>query len=138
MLILLAIAGRVSAQESISVNDVTVPQGGEAFVEINYSLEGAGPYVGFKFQVDVPEGLTLVEDEENPGYPWYDEKVSAISKMSITTTATGFGAIPKTPAATINGTSGVLMRIKVAADKNLAIGTKLTATLKKSRESNNK
>ena len=48
-LALLAILGRVSAQESVSVNDITVPQGGEGFLEINYSFEGAGPYVGFMF-----------------------------------------------------------------------------------------
>ena len=48
-LALLAIVGRVCAQESVSVKGITVPQGGEAFLEINYSLEGAGPYVGFMF-----------------------------------------------------------------------------------------
>ena len=129
MLALLAIAGRVSAQESVSVNDVTVPQGGEALVEINYSLEGTDPYVGFFFQVDLPESLSLVEGADE-GYPWYDPDVEAIKKLSITTTATGFAATPKTAEATINGTSGVLMRFKVAADENLEVGSKLTATLK--------
>lgn len=120
---LLAIAGRACAQESVSVNDIAVPQGGEAFLEINYSLEGAGPYVGFMFLVDLPEGLSLVEDPENLGYPWYDDGVAAISKMSITTTPTGFAATPKTANATINGASGVLMRVRVAADASLAVGS---------------
>ena len=127
---LLAIVGRASAQESVSVNDFLVPQGGEAYLEINYSLEGAGPYVGFLFQVDLPEGLSLVEDEETPGYPWYDEEVTAISRMSITTTATGFAATPKTATATINGNSGVLMRVKVAASSSLAVGSTHTGTVK--------
>jgi len=127
---LLAIVGRASAQESVSVNDFLVPQGGEAYLEINYSLEGAGPYVGFLFQVDLPEGLSLVEDEETPGYPWYDPEVEAIKKLSITTTATGFAATPKTAEATISGNSGVLMRLKVAADAGLEIGSKFTGTLK--------
>ena len=128
---LLAIVGRVSAQECVSVNDITVPQGGEAFLEINYSLEGAGPYVGFMFQVVLPENLSLSEDPDgDPGYPWYDENVTAISKMSITTTqAYGFAGTPKTAAATINGTSGVLMRVKVAADAGLAVGSTYTGKL---------
>ncbi|MBR6140408.1 MAG: hypothetical protein IKQ37_01405 [Bacteroidaceae bacterium] len=127
---LLAIVGRASAQESVTVNDITVPQGGEAFLEINYSLEGAGPYVGFMFLVDLPEGLSLAEDEENPGYPWYDEEVTAISRLSITTTPTGFAGTPKTATATINGNSGVLMRVKVAASSSLAEGSTHTGTIK--------
>lgn len=129
MLALLAIVGRASAQESVSVGDITVPQGGQAFLEINYSLEGTGPYVGFMFLVDLPEGLSLAEDEEEPGYPWYDEDVTAISRMSITTTATGFAGTPKTATATVNGNSGVLMRLKVAADAGLAVGNTYTGKL---------
>ena len=129
-LALLAIVGRASAQESVNVNDIIVPQGGEAFLEINYSLEGAGPYVGFMFLVDLPEGLSLAEDEENPGYPWYDDEVTAISRMSITTTPTGFAGTPKTATATINGNSGVLMRVKVAASTSLAVGSTHTGTIK--------
>ena len=130
-LALLAIVGRAAAQESVSVNDITVPQGGEAFLEINYSLEGTSPYVGFMFQVNLPEGLSLSEDPNgDPGYPWYDESVTAISKLSITTTqAYGFAGTPKTAAATINGNSGVLMRVKVAADANLAVGNTYTGTI---------
>lgn len=127
---LLAIVGRASAQESVSVSDFLVPQGGEAYLDINYSLEGAGPYVGFMFIVDLPEGLSLVENEKTPGYPWYDEIVTAISGLSVTTTPTGFAAIPKTAGATISGNSGVLMRLKVAADAGLEIGSKFTGTLK--------
>lgn len=128
-LVMLAILGRVSAQESVSVKDITVPQGGEAFLEINYSLEGAGPYVGFMFLVELPDGLTLAEDEEEPGYPWYDADVTAISRMSITTTPTGFAGTPKTATATINGNSGVLMRLKVAAASNLAVDSRFTGKI---------
>ena len=128
-LALLTIFGRVSAQESVSVNDIIVPQGGEGFLEINYSLEGAGPYVGFMFLVDLPEGLTLAEDSENPGYPWYDDGVTAIKSLSITTTPTGFAGTPMTATATINGMNGVLMRVKVAAASNLAVGSKHTGKI---------
>ncbi|MBO7069241.1 MAG: hypothetical protein J6W52_11310 [Bacteroidaceae bacterium] len=128
--VLLTIVGKASAQEDVTVSDITVPQGGEAFLEINYSLEGAGPYVGFMFLVDLPEGLSLAEDEENPGYPWYDEDVTAISRLSVTTTSTGFAGTPKTAAATINGNSGVLMRIKVVASSSLAVGSTHTGTIK--------
>ena len=128
-LALLSIVGRVFSQENVRVNDITVPQGGEAFLEINYSLEGVGPYVGFMFLVNLPEGLSLAEDKEEPGYPWYDGNVTAISKMSITTTPTGFAGTPKTAAATINGTGGVLMRLKVVADASLTVGSKYTGRI---------
>ena len=121
---LLALAGRaVAAEESVSVAGITVEPGGEAFLEINYSL-GSGTYVGFMFQVVLPEGLSLAEDPDDPGYPWYDDEVTAISKMNITTTPTGgFAATPKKASSTINGTSGVLMRLKVKADASIAPGT---------------
>jgi hypothetical protein len=129
-LALLAIVGRVCAQESVSVKSITVPQGGEAFLEVNYSLEGAGPYVGFMFLVDLPEGLSLAEDPDGePGYPWYDEDVTAISRLGITTTPTGFAGTPKTPESTINGNSGVLMRVKVAAASSLAVGSTHTGKI---------
>lgn len=130
-LALLAIVGRVFAQESVSVNAITVPQGGEAFLEINYSLEGTSPYVGFLFHIELPDGLTLSEDPDgDPGYPWYDEDVTAISRMSITTTqAYGFAGTPKTAAATINGSSGVLMRVKVSAADNLPVGNTYTGKI---------
>lgn len=131
-LALLAIlAGKATAQESVSISDLEVPQGGTATLEVNYTLEGTDPYVGFMFIVDVPEGLSLVEDTENPGYPWYDETVTAISRLSITTTTNnGFAATPKTATSTINGNSGVLMRLSVAADAGLTVGSTYTVTVK--------
>ena len=121
---LLALAGRATAtEESVSVAGITVEPGGEAFLEIDYSL-GSGTYVGFMFQVVLPEGLSLAEDPDDPGYPWYDDEVTAISKMNITATATGgFAATPKKASSTINGNSGVLMRLKVKADMSIAPGT---------------
>ena len=100
-------------------------------MDVNYLLEGEGPYVGFMFIVDTPEGLLLAEDPENPGYPWYDQTVTAISRLSITTASNGgFAATPKTATSTINGNSGVLMRIKVSADAALEVGSTHTITLK--------
>ena len=115
---------RASAtQESVSVDNVSLKAGEEAVLDINYQLPDDGIYVGFMFKVDLPEGLSLVEDPDYPGYPWYDDEVAAISKMSITTTTTGgFAATPKTGSATIKGNSGVLMRLKVRAAEGLAPG----------------
>ena len=123
-LAILAIVSRVSAQESVSVNDITVPPGGEAFLEINYSLEGEGPYVGFMFQIDLPENFSLADNPKGePGYPLYDEEVAALSKMSIITTqAYGFAGLPNTASSNISG-DGVLMRVKVVADANLDVGS---------------
>ena len=129
--LLAVMAGKASAQEDVSIGDLEVPQGGETTLEINYSLEGEGPYVGFMFIVDTPEGLSLAEDTENPGYPWYDETVTAISRLSITTTTNnGFAATPKTATSVINGNSGVLMRLKVVADASLEVGSTHTVTVK--------
>lgn len=125
---LLAIAGRVSAQESVSVNSITVPQGGEAFLNISYSLEGAGPYVGFMFLVNLPDGLSLVEDEAVPGSLWYDSDVAAISQMNITAMGNGVAALPKVAASSVSG-SGILMRLRVAASSSLAVGKTLKGSL---------
>jgi biopolymer transport protein ExbD len=86
--------------------------------------------VGFRFQVELPEGLTFVEDPENEGNPWYDDTLTSIEKLNITATANGaFAATPRTAKSTISGTQGVLMRVKVKAAENLAKGTTLTVKL---------
>ncbi len=114
----------MAQQESVTIADVSMEVGEEAVLEINYQLPAGGTYVGFLFHVVLPEGLSLVEDPDDPGYPWYDDEVTAISKLSITTTESyGFAATPKKASSTINGTSGVLMRLKVKADATLASGT---------------
>ena len=123
-----AIEGKVSVQEGVSVNDITLPQGGETFLEINYSLEGEGPYVGFMFQIDLPENISLADDSEKPNYPWYDESVTSIQGMNISATPTVFAGTPQTLDFCLNG-NGVLMRVKVAADTNMDVGSTYTGKI---------
>ena len=120
----LLLIAAVAMGQTASVADISLEPGDEAMLEVNYTLPSSGTYVGFMFVVELPDGLSLSEDPDDPGYPWYDDEVAAISKMNITTTeAGGFAATPKKATSTINGTSGVLMRMKVKASATLAPGT---------------
>ena len=132
--LLALLAGRSTAETAgevaIAVGDVTIVKGKEATVDILYSLTDGKKYVGFKFQVVLPEGLSLVEDPENQGYPWYDATLSSIAKLNITPAANGsFAATPRTANGAINGSEGVLMRVRIKAAETVGEGTPLVARL---------
>ena len=132
--LLALLAGRSTAETAgevaIAVGDVTIVKGKEATVDILYSLTDGKKYVGFKFQVVLPEGLSLVEDPENKGYPWYDGTLSSIAKLNITPAANGsFAATPRTANGAISGGEGVLMRVRIKAAETVGEGTPLVARL---------
>lgn len=118
--------------ERVYAETMTMQAGQESPLEVKYEIPGdLYPYVGFMFFVDLPEGLSLVEDSDNSGYPWYDDTVDAIAKMTITTSEeNGFAATPRSANATIKGNEGVLMRLMLKADDMLAPGSTHTVTLR--------
>ena len=121
------------SDELMYVEPVSMQAGQEIPLEISYTIpEDMKAFVGFMFFVDLPEGVSLVEDVDNPGYPWYDDTVGAIAKMNITTTAdNGFAATPQSTNATISGNEGVLMRLKLRCDDSLLAGTTLEGSIRK-------
>ena len=62
---LLAFAGSASADDAFSVDNVTLPQNGEADVTVRFSLEAGSTCSGYTFWLQVPEQLAFATYEKN-------------------------------------------------------------------------
>ena len=55
----LLMMGNAYADDSFSVEDITLPQNGEAPLAVNYSLGEGSKCSGFAFWIELPEGLSM-------------------------------------------------------------------------------
>ena len=119
--------GQVIAGNVLVVNDVSVPQGGQATLEIGGDFDTE--YTAFELQIALPEGLKLVTDED--GYPIIEKAfdtnhiltgnlLPSNGNYKITCRSMDNLSIP---------TDGTLFRVTVQADASMAIGTTLQASI---------
>ena len=105
----------------IVIGNATIPQGGEAAVAVQYELEEGRSFVGYAFKLAIPEGIATVKDED--GLPVY-ELDAQNQRFSLTVTANdGFGALPKSTSAALNGTEGTLLTLTLQAASSLPVGS---------------
>ena len=117
-----AIAGNV-----LTVNDVTLPQGGQATLEIGCEFDTE--YTAFELQLALPDGLSLLCDDE--GYPII-EKTFDTNHIMTGNLLPSNGNYKITCRSMDNismPTSGPLLRVTLLADASIALGTNLTATV---------
>lgn len=128
----LLMSGAAWADDGFSVIPPTIPQGGSAEVEIVFSST-AEIYNRFQLEVDMPEGITCIEVD--------DEVVCAKGPLIASTnhTLTGshiasqdlerFICVSMTNRAIPAG-SGVIMTVTYQADNSLAVGSTHTGYIK--------
>ena len=111
------------------INDLTIPQGGEAEMPIGYLFDSGETYVGFQLRLDLPEGISCVLDENN--LPVYETDTASLGTgFNITATENNcFAALTKATTTTIKGTEGTLITISLAASSELEVGRKLTVNV---------
>lgn len=119
--------GQVFAGNVLVVNDVSVPQGGQATLEIGGDFDTE--YTAFELQIALPEGLKLLTDED--GYPIIEKAfdtnhiltgnlLPSNGNYKITCRSMDNLSIP---------TDGTLFRVTMQADASMAIGTTLQASI---------
>ena len=119
--------GQAFADNVLTVNDVNLPQGGEATLEVGCAFDTE--YTAFELQLALPEGVTLKSDAD--GYPVIEKAfdtnhvltgnlLSSNGNYKITCRSMENLSMP---------TSGALFRVTVVADDNLNIGTDLSASV---------
>ena len=52
-----------ASADKLIVKDFKIPQGGQAYLTINYQFDEANLYSGFQFSLTLPEGLSTVKNE---------------------------------------------------------------------------
>ena len=107
------------ANEGFIINDVTIKPGGTVELPIGFSFTSDNTVVGFQLNLNLPDGVTTVKDED--GLPEYTKDETACGKLTIyPTESNGFAALPQTTNASIKGTEGTLFTITLRADEENA------------------
>lgn len=120
-------AGQAMGGNVLTVNDVDVPQGGQATIEIGCEFDTE--YTAFELQLSLPDGLSLQADED--GYPVIEKAfdtnhiltgnlLPSNGNYKITCRSMDNISMPN---------SGVLFRVIVLADAGLDLGTSLSASI---------
>lgn len=125
-LVWLASITSMNAADGFVIKPVTIPQGGETEFQIGFSFDSETNYVGFQLDIELPEGITTIKDED--GIPVYSKDENSCGKLTMVPTSDdGFGAIPQTTSARIQGKQGILFSISLQADESLVAGTEMIA-----------
>lgn len=107
--------------DEIIIGDVTVSPGGTASLVIGYRFTSTVDKVGFTLALSLPEGISLLKDED--GDPVY-VKDASISKFNPAFAGDGKIAFqPQNESATIRGMEGTLLTLTLIADNSLAVGS---------------
>jgi len=123
----LACIGQAWAANILTVSDVNVPQGGQATLEVGCEFDTE--YTAFELQIALPDGLSLLTDED--GYPVIEKAfdtnhiltgnlLPSNGNYKITCRSMDNISIPA---------DGALFRVTVVADGSLELGSSLAAAI---------
>ena len=119
-----------SADEYISVENLSIPQGKQAEMVVYFNFNENHEYVSYQFTIELPEGVSLVTDEYGKvAVTLADNQPAALYTASLVA-STGIVSVYSDPSTPIAGSSGTLVRIPVEASAALEVGTNLTGRLK--------
>ena len=123
------IMGQAMADNVLTVSNVSVPQGGQATIEIGCEFDTE--YTAFELQLDLPDGLSLLSDED--GKPIveraFDGSHTVTGSLLPSNGNYKFTCYSTDEQDLSMPTSGSLLRVTVVADAALSLGTNLTATI---------
>ena len=132
LLLLTVLAGvlNVHANNSVTVGEVIVPQGGNGTISI--ALNNDDTFTAFTFKLTLPEGISFVLEEKDEKLRPTFTQGTRFDDHGINSSVDGqtatFGCL-SVSSAPISGNGGVLLTVYVQADASLDVGTVLSATL---------
>lgn len=130
MLLMFSLTSIASADE-MQVNALTIGQGQVAQLEVALNNPDMD-YAGFQFLLTLPEGISVVQDENNAYLIEKGDRLSTLN-VSIDMTEKGNNTFQvlayQVKTAAFPGTSGVIAKITLSASGELAVGAKLAGSL---------
>lgn len=112
-----------SADNTLSVENITIPRGGTGTIEV--VLDNDDAFTAFQATLQLPDGISFVSATKS-------NRLSANHQLSISDHGggeVGFVCIDMVTLADITGNSGVLFTVEVSADETLDVGTVLNANM---------
>lgn len=127
MMSLLLMGANVMADNTITVDGVTLPQGGQADLVVKYNFDGETDFSGFQFNITLPENVSFVTTGGNVSYTKGDSYdgsptckiVEGVLNVACYTTNS-------TP---ISGTSGTLLTLRIQGSADLTVGNTYVGNL---------
>lgn len=133
--LLLGFAGSSFADDQFSVDNITLPQNGEADVVVRFSLDATSTCSGYTFWLQLPEGLEFVTYDKNEktyitytAGDSYDETPTITPNLDEGYLKVGCLTANSDP---LNKQSGILVTFRVKPTSTHAVGTPFTGTLTK-------
>ena len=130
---LLAFAGSAKADDAFSVDNVTLPQNGEADVTVRFALDEGSTCSGYTFWLQVPEELAFVTYEKNEktyitctAGDCYDDTPTITPNIDADYLKVGCLTANSDP---LNKQSGVLVTFRLRVIGAVNVGDVLTGTL---------
>ena len=99
--------------QSLSIDNIDIPENGQAKVAFKYET-GGKTIVQYGFKIELPEGLSWVmdtENESNPAVTFEDGKGFNLNYLDG-----NFSFLPSSPTAQVKGTEGTLIVMTLKAD----------------------
>lgn len=129
LLTLLSYIGTASADDKLTVDDVTIEPGNQATVSICFKFDQAGLYAGYQFVLTLPAGISAVTDS-NGGMLVTSGSGQNTSMMFSSNFADGaWNVACFSFGQTLTGSENELFSLTLQADASLTAGQILTATL---------
>lgn len=120
--------GEPVTTDSFIIDDVAIPAGKSIELPICFSADADSKIVGFQLNLNLPDGVTTVKDED--ALPVFIKNETLCNKLTFYPTENdGFAALPQTTSAYVKGSEGTLFSVELKADESLTPGTKLTGTV---------
>ena len=120
--------GEPVTTDSFIIDDVVIPAGKSIELPICFSADADSKIVGFQLNLNLPDGVTTVKDED--ALPVFIKNETLCNKLTFYPTENdGFAALPQTTSAYVKGSEGTLFSVELKADESLTPGTKLTGTV---------
>lgn len=117
--------------DNIVVNDVTIPQGGQVELEIGFNFDSNKTYTGCQFDLELPSDV--VTEKDDSGLPVVIAGNSLgnhiITPSSVSSGDDRFVIVSFTKMA-FEGTTGILLSVRLNAAYGLEIGSVLSASVK--------
>lgn len=114
---LLAICNKIAAEDKVYISDFSISPGETR--EINVMLDNEDTYVGFQFDVYLPDGFTITSCSKSDRIP---DGTTVLGNQRTDDTGSFYRVIGASLAGNaITGTSGTIVTLTVTADANVAL-----------------
>lgn len=111
--------------DEIVIDDVVIEKGSFVELPVKFLNPEGDKIVGMQMNLILPEGVSTLKRNDVPTFVLDDASCSTM--MLFTTPNDGFGILPSTKNASINGNEGTLFTTTLCADNDLEAGSVLEA-----------